>query len=58
MIFQGTVLKKFGEQEEKCYKLLMNDTLRDSVPEYFQTVTNEDGKSKSSILILIVLSDL
>lgn len=41
---QGTVLKKFGEQEEKCYKLLMNDTLRDSVPEYFQTVINEDGK--------------
>jgi hypothetical protein len=35
---QGTVLKLFGEQEERCYQLLMKDPLAAVVPLFHRLV--------------------
>ncbi|XP_023328902.1 uncharacterized protein LOC111701723 [Eurytemora carolleeae] len=41
---QGTVLKKCGEQEEQCYRLLMEDSLSPVVPTYYRSVMKDGRK--------------
>jgi len=41
---QGTVLKKCGDQEEQCYRLLMEDDLKVVVPKYHRSVM-KDGRA-------------
>ncbi|XP_033001522.1 inositol-trisphosphate 3-kinase A [Lacerta agilis] len=40
----GTILKRYSENEEKCFELLMNDPLRSCVP-VFHGVVERDGES-------------
>jgi len=41
---QGTVLKKCGDQEERCYRLLMQDPLSLVVPTFHRNVVKEGRK--------------
>uniref|UniRef100_A0ACB8EBV2 Uncharacterized protein n=1 Tax=Sphaerodactylus townsendi TaxID=933632 RepID=A0ACB8EBV2_9SAUR len=40
----GTILKRYSENEEKCFELLMNDRLYSCVP-VFHGVVERDGES-------------
>jgi 1D-myo-inositol-triphosphate 3-kinase len=40
---QGNILKKFCEREKEAFELLMEDTLRSFVPQYYGTSTDDAG---------------
>ncbi|CAF0879944.1 unnamed protein product [Rotaria sp. Silwood1] len=43
-LHEGYILKELFEQEQQCCELLQNDLLKDFVPKYNGTVTDEEGK--------------